>query len=340
MRKQASGETAVTSGETAGTSGDLDESRLVAWRHVRSVSETVVERISTEMETRSGVSLDWYELLLQVWEGGQGRLLQSELKRHSRLSQSGISRMVSKMEQAGLLQREPVEHDRRNVEVVMTEAGKDVFLRATPIHNAAVQHHFGAWLSEKEIAAINGGLKKVARAGGRPDGADQDQLDQYVTFGKTVLALTSDSVTVSDAILVRDALEPLVLTDAARHITSDGVNELRRHVTAMSALIDDPAEFFRTDWKLHRVIATYCENQLLRDGYLNLLDIISSHLDNVVPTSNLDQYLHERLAVHARLVDAVASGDKHLVAQAAERHHFTSVRSRLIDTVSSDAAGP
>lgn len=330
MSKRASSETTA--------SGDLDESRLVAWRHVRSVSEMVFERISAEMETRSGVSLEWYELLLQLWEGGQGRLLQSELSRHTRLSQSGISRMVSKMEQAGLLHRESVEHDRRNVEVVMTEAGKDVFVRATPIHNAAVQQHFGASLSERDTAALNKVLKKVARASGKPDGIDQERLDQYVTFGKTVLALTSDSVAVGDAILVRDALEPLVLADAARHITRDGVSELHRNITTMSTLIDEPAEFFRADWNLHRVIATYCQNQLLRDGYLNLLDVISSHLDDVVPTSNLPEYLYERLAVHARLVDAVASGDETLVAKAAEQHHFTSARSRLIDTRNGDPA--
>jgi DNA-binding FadR family transcriptional regulator len=61
-------------------------------------------------------------------------------------------------------------------------------------------------------------------------------------------------------------------------------------------------------------------------------------MDDVVPTSNLTQYLYERLAVHARLVDAVANGDERLVAQAAEEHHFTSARTRLTDTLTRDAA--
>lgn len=315
----------------AGTSSSLDEPRLAAWRNVRKVSASVIDRISEEMEKRSGVSLEWYEVLLHLWEEGQGRLHQHALDQHTGLSQSGVSRMVSKMEQAGLVSREAAEHDRRNVNVVMTAAGKDVFLRATPVHNAAVEHHFGAWLSQREVTTLNNSLGKVTRAAGGPAAANHPQLDQYVTFGKTVLALTSDSVTVSDAILVRDALEPLLLTDAARHITRDGIHRLRALVTTMSSLIDDPERFFHTDWELHRVIAGFSQNQLLRDSYLGLLEIVSSHLDSVVPTRDLTLYLHERLAVHARLVDAVASRDETAVIRAAHDHHFTSARSRLVE---------
>lgn len=316
---------------------DLDESRLAAWRLVRRVASDVVDLISDEMESRSGVSLDWYEVLLHVWEAGQGRLLQSELDQHSRLSQSGISRMVSKMEQAGLFRRETVEQNRRNVEVVMTDAGKDVFLRATPIHNAAVQHHFGRWLSQRETTVLGVAMGKIVSASGI-DGGDTIQRDQYVNLGRSVLALTSDSAAVSDAILVRDALEPLVLSDAVRNITRDRINELHALVAKMATLIDDPAEFARTDWQIHRVIAECCQNLLLRDCYLNLLDIVSSHLDSVVATSNLTQTLLERLAVHGRLVEAVASGDEERVAAAAAAHHIPSARSRLVDGMASEVA--
>jgi DNA-binding MarR family transcriptional regulator len=310
---------------------DLDESRLVAWRNIRTVGQDIVDLISAEMETSSGVPLDWYELLLHIYEDGQGRLLQRDLDQHSRLSQSGISRMVSKMVEAGLLRREPMESDRRNVDVVMTDAGKDVFIRATPVHNAAVQHHFGAWLTDRETSSINSGLKKVARAVGTMSGKDGAELDQLVTFGKTVLSLSSDTVTVTDAMLVRDALEPLLLVDAARHSNEDAVNRLRGCITRMSTLIDDPEEFFRADWNLHRTVAELSQNTLLKDAYLSLLDVVSTHMNSVVATSNLPGYLYERLAIHAQLVDAVASGDEDQVAAAARAHHFTSARFRLID---------
>jgi DNA-binding FadR family transcriptional regulator len=221
--------------------------------------------------------------------------------------------------------------------VIMTQSGQDVFLRATPIHNAAVQHHFGAWLSDRETATINTGLNKVTRAVGMIAGKGGAELDELVTFGKTVLSLTSDSVTVSDAILVRDALEPLLLVDAARHVNKETVDRLRESIIRMSTFVDDPEEFFRADWELHRTVAELCQNTLLKTAYLNLLDVISSHMSSVVPTSNLPQYLYERLAIHAQLVDAVASGDEAQAAEAAKAHHFTSERARLIARAQPDS---
>jgi DNA-binding MarR family transcriptional regulator len=315
----------------------LDESRLVAWRNVRGVSRNVVDLISAEMESASGVPLDWYEVLLHLYEDGQGRLRQRELDRRSHLSQSAISRMVSKMVEAGLLRRETTLLDRRNVDVVMTQSGRDVFLRATPIHNAAVQHHFGAWLSDRETATINTGLKKIVRAVGSMSGKGGAELDELVTFGMTVFSLISDSVTVTDAILVRDALEPLLLVDAARHVNKETADRLRGSIIRMSTLIDDPEGFFRADWDLHRTVAELCQNTLLRTAYLNLLDVISSHMASVLPTSNLQQYLYERLAIHAQLVDAVASGDETQAAAAAQAHHFTSGRARLIAGTPADS---
>lgn len=77
---------------------DLDATTLTTWRNVRDAGEVVVSRISAEMENQSGLSLYWYGILLHIYEGGEdGRLPQRELERHLYLSQSGISRMVSKM---------------------------------------------------------------------------------------------------------------------------------------------------------------------------------------------------------------------------------------------------
>lgn len=312
---------------------DLDAARLIAWRSMREASEWVVSRVSAEMEETCGLAFDWYGILLHIYEGGvEGRLPQNELERHLHLSQSGISRMVSKMQNAGLIRREQLPHNRRSVYVVLTDHGRDVFLRATPVHHAAVQRHFGAWLSDTDATAINKGLQKVLRAGDAHSPEPSEDLDQLVTFGKSVLALTSDTVVVSDAILVRDALEPLLLVDASRHVTDAAINDMQAIVIRMSRLIDQPEEFFRADWELHRMLTGCCHNEVLQSAYLALLEIVSSHLDKVVPTTNLGQYLYERLAIHAQLVDAVACGDEQQVRASARRHNFTDVRARLVDT--------
>lgn len=310
---------------------DLDAARLAAWRAVRDAGDTVLERISADLERSSGLPLDWYGVLLHLYRSDDGRLPQHELERQSRLSQSGVSRMLSRMQQAGLVDRSPSQRDRRNLDVVLTDHGRDIFLRATPGHHAAVQAHFGAWLDDNETATIIRGLRKVVNADDEGRHGVETELDQLLAFGDSVLDLRSDAVVVGDAVRTRDALEPALLQDAAKYITRDGVDQLRAIVARMSCLIDAPEAFFTADWDLHRTLAAHCHNDILRTVYLALLDILSSHVSSVVPTANLKPYLYQRLAIHARIVDAVAGGDPDQVAAAAHAHHFTDVRSRLIN---------
>ncbi|WP_159007170.1 FCD domain-containing protein [Streptomyces sp. NRRL S-813] len=339
--RPASGRTGHPAGQTpasgrpqpaASPSADLDAARLAAWRAVCGARDASVERISAEMEEASGLPLEWYNILLHLYQFEPSPVSQQDLERHSRLSQSGISRMVTKMQDSGLLQRRPSERDRRNLDVVLTDHGRDIFLRATPEHHAAVQQHFGVWLNDEEAAVISSGLRKVIGAGEEERERGGTDLDQLLAFGESVLSLTSDTVIVADAIRTRDALEPLMLQDAARYITEQGVNEAREIVTRMSRLLESPEEFFCADWDLHRKLAEFSHNEILKTVYLSLLDILNQHMRSVVPTGNLPSYLYERLAIHARIVDAVAGGDEEQVAAAAHAHHFTSARSRLVNS--------
>lgn len=322
---------ASNQGSAPSKPADLDAARLAAWRAVCGANDASVERISTEMEGASGLPLEWYNTLLHLFQCEPGPVSQQELERHSRLSQSGVSRMVTKMQDSGLLRRRPSQRDRRNVDVVLTDHGRDVFLRATPEHHAAVQRHFGTWLNDEEVAVINAALSKVIGASEDEREQGGTELDQLLAFGESVMSLKSDTVIVADAIRTRDALEPLMLQDAARHITERGVHEARELVTRMSRLVESPEEFFSADWDLHRKLAEFSHNEILKTVYLSLLDILHKHMRSVVPTGNLPSYLYERLAIHARLVDAVAEGDEEQVAAAAHAHHFTNARSRLVN---------
>lgn len=320
---------------------DLDAQRLAAWRMVRLLSDSVVERISDELESSMGIALEWYEVLLHVHESDGGCLPQHELDRRSRLSQSGISRMVSKMEKANLIRREQAAHDRRNIIVSLTASGEDTFLRATPVYHMAVQRYFGSKITDEEAQQINVGLSKISQ---KVDAAYTDRYDDLrraTTSGQSVLSLTSESVIASDAAQIHDALEPLILLDASRHVTTDTINVMRADVTKMAALIDHPIEFFQADLALYRHIAECAANQLLKGMYLQLLDLLSLHVQEVVPTTKPPSYLYERLATNGRLVDALASGDAERVNAAVPARDRTSGggRSRFIGGVATISRG-
>lgn len=323
---------------TAPRTRDQDAARLTAWRALRDAGQVVVDRVAAELERVGGLPLEWYDVLLHLHTEPEP-MVQREMEERSRLSQSGVSRMVSKMQDAGLVRRRPAEHDRRSLVVVLTDRGRDVLLRATPEYHAAVQRHFGDWLADEEASTITTGLRKVV-SGAAPGGPwSAPQWDQLLGFGESVLALTSESTLVADAIRTRDALEPLLLQDAARQITAADVPALRAIVARMSGLIDSPEEFFRADWDLHRALAALSHNAILKSVYLSLLEILSSHVDRVAPTGNPRSYLYSRLAVHARIVEAVAGGEEEQIAEAARAHHVTDARSRLVEPTASTQDG-
>ncbi|MER5185315.1 FCD domain-containing protein [Streptomyces sp. NPDC002896] len=289
---------------------------------VRDASAQVVRNISRDLDEIAGIPLEWYSVITRLTEAG-GTLSQNELLQRSRFSQSGVSRLAKRMEEEGLVERRPSEHDRRNLDVVLTEHGQDVFLRVLAVHHSSVQKHFGSRLSDEEAAALTALMRKVLD-GPEVEEEVNENLEQLLPFGETVLAVTSESTSLRDIAATREALELPLLLDAARHMTPPVLNDLQAHVLSMSRLIDEPEEFFRADWELHRQIAVCCQNDVLRTLYLSLLDAIASHLKRVVPTHNLRQYLYERLAIHARIVDAVASGEPELVKAAVEAHDYTS----------------
>ena len=79
--------------------------------------------------------------LLYILHKSRGRMLQRELQKTLGVAASTVSRMLSSLEQLGLVGREPAEVDGRAREVVLTKAGRRCVLRAAHrlIHTGRVQ---------------------------------------------------------------------------------------------------------------------------------------------------------------------------------------------------------
>jgi hypothetical protein len=228
-------------------------------------------------------------------------------------------RELHEMEQARLVSRATTAEDRRALLVELTTLGSDTLLRVTPTYMRCVQQTLGRRLDDAEAATIGFLLSRVANAESQPDSPEAKD-EHLVPFGETVLAVTEGAVAAIDAIQIRNALEPLLLLEAARHLTPPAAGDMRAIVGRMSNLLDRPEDFFRADWQLHRTIAQLCKNNTLKQIYLCLVDTLEAHMDYVAPTANLEEYLNRRLIIHARLVDALCSGDEERVRKAAEDH--------------------
>jgi DNA-binding MarR family transcriptional regulator len=92
-------------------------------------------RFSEEAAKAQGLTPLQYQLLLQI-KGckGRGWALVGELAERLQLAQHGVVALVSRCEQAGLVERVPGERDRRQVQVHLTPHGQRAVRRVARLH--------------------------------------------------------------------------------------------------------------------------------------------------------------------------------------------------------------
>ena len=135
-----------------------------AWGGVLQVYARLVPIIDAELQVAAGISLTWYDLLLELNAATDRRLTMSELGERVVLSRSRVSRVVDELDAAGLVQREPHPQDRRSAYAVLTPAGRRRLRSAAPHYLAAIEEHFGRHLSKTELETVGRSLWRVHEA--------------------------------------------------------------------------------------------------------------------------------------------------------------------------------
>lgn len=134
---------------------------LRAWRGFLVAHRRVTAVLASELDDDEWLSLTWYDVLVQLSEAPEHRLRFQELAEAVLLSASGLSRLIDRMEQDGVVRREPCEDDRRGTWAVMTDRGRQRLVTTAPHHLAGVQEHFAGLLSPDEAAILGDVFERV-----------------------------------------------------------------------------------------------------------------------------------------------------------------------------------
>ena len=92
------------------------------WRALLEAHATITQKLAAELEAERALPLSWYEVLLQLTEAG-GRLRMQELAARMLIHKSSLTRLVDRMEDGGLVVREPCVEDGRGHYAVVTRDG-------------------------------------------------------------------------------------------------------------------------------------------------------------------------------------------------------------------------
>jgi DNA-binding MarR family transcriptional regulator len=139
----------------------LSPLELAAWRGFLRVHAALVRELDRELELEQGLPLSQYEVLLYLANAPGRRLRMSELASLVLLSQSGITRLVDRLERDGLVERVPCSEDRRGLWAILTDKGAKRLAEARPTHLAGVRARFLEHFDEQQLQTLADSWERV-----------------------------------------------------------------------------------------------------------------------------------------------------------------------------------
>jgi DNA-binding MarR family transcriptional regulator len=132
------------------TTPRFSDLELDAWRGFLRTHATLVRELDEELTERHGLPLSSYDVLIQLDETPEGRLRMSQLADAVLLSRSGLTRLVTRLERQGLLERADCPNDARGAFAAITDKGRERLAEARTTHRAGVRERFLDRLGERE----------------------------------------------------------------------------------------------------------------------------------------------------------------------------------------------
>ena len=135
--------------------------RLRAWRLYFESALALLDLLDTELEHEAGIPLRWYDVLVQLEESPQG-IPMNALADRILYSKSGFTRVIDRMEEAGLVTRLRPQNDRRTILIVLTDEGTQTMEHARRHHRDGIERHFSQHLTQADIKALTRALEKIS----------------------------------------------------------------------------------------------------------------------------------------------------------------------------------
>lgn len=148
-----------------------DDDRLSAWRDLQWATSLIMGRFAHDLSAQ-GLTLEEFDVLVHLAWAKDGvlplRELVASMVTGYRLSRSGLTRLLDRMERDGLVERTLSREDRRQFDVAISSQGRAVFDRVWPDHTEGLHHYFSESLTDRDVTALRRVLAKLIRTNEPP----------------------------------------------------------------------------------------------------------------------------------------------------------------------------
>jgi DNA-binding MarR family transcriptional regulator len=120
----------------------INDEGLRTWRAFLRAHSTMLRTISRDLEEAGLPPLTWYDVLAALRDAPDGQLRQVELAESVMITNSGLSRLLDRIERKGLVERRVCESDRRAFFIALTDDGREMLDQMWPVYARGIAADF------------------------------------------------------------------------------------------------------------------------------------------------------------------------------------------------------
>ena len=140
--------------------------RLSPWRAFLLAHARVVRRLDEELRAEHDLTIGEYDALVTIAQAPERRIRMRQLADEVILSKSGVTRLIDRLVDDGLVERSACLSDARGAEAVLTDRGLARLRAASTTHLRGIHEHFLAVLGADELNAVEQTMTSVAQHAG------------------------------------------------------------------------------------------------------------------------------------------------------------------------------
>ncbi|ARP64992.1 MarR family transcriptional regulator [Mesorhizobium sp. M7A.F.Ca.US.006.04.2.1] len=134
---------------------------IKAWARLMRVSRQLMESAEEALKAAGLPPLAWYDVLHELAEAGEGGLRPFQLIEHTLFAQYNISRLLTRLEADGLVEKLPVADDGRGQTIRIAAKGRETRRQMWAVYGRSIAELVGAKLSADELTMVSALLGRL-----------------------------------------------------------------------------------------------------------------------------------------------------------------------------------
>lgn len=137
---------------------------VTLWGLLLEVQAELQRRFDGNIAKVTGLSGIWFEVLLRIASSPGRQLRPTELASMTSFSSGGTTKLIDRIEQAGLVERRPDPSDRRATLIAITDAGLAALRDGLAVHVPDLHRHFLGNLTPNQTRDLENTLRSLRTA--------------------------------------------------------------------------------------------------------------------------------------------------------------------------------